>query len=48
MAAAFAKAPVFEIKLFLMKDCSTYRKNKIVLPGQNYFFLGKYLNSAFS
>lgn len=47
MAGAIAVSPVLEIKLVLMKDCSAYRKSKIIIPGQN-FSVRKYHNNSFS
>lgn len=50
MAAAIALSLVFEMELVLTKDHSAYRENKIIIPGQIFFFFphGKYHNNAFS
>lgn len=52
MAVAIALSLVFEMELFLVKDYSAFRENKIIIPGGRFFFFflscGKYYNNAFS
>lgn len=47
MAVAIALSLVFEMELFLVKDYSAYRENKIIIPGGIYIYFfffpcGKY------
>lgn len=38
MAVAIALSLVFEMELFLVKDYSAFRENKIIIPGGRFFF----------
>lgn len=39
MAVAIALSLVFEMELFLVKDYSAYRENKIIIPGGRYIYI---------